>query len=266
MRYGLKIGRFFGISVFVHWTFILVPLWVLFNGLTTGLSWLAISVQVGLSLAVFACVLLHEYGHALTARQFGVQTRDIILLPIGGVARLESMPREPLTELIIAIAGPAVNVVIAALLLPVVLLTEGDLAFAEDEISWGGAFRFLFAINVLLVVFNAIPAFPMDGGRVLRSVLAFFLPYAKATVLAARAGQFIAILFFILGLYTRTPSLFLISVFVYFMASNEMRGVLWLENQKQEIPPPSPTLSQDGSPHIGIDFETIRRAYWRMRL
>jgi Zn-dependent protease len=266
VRYALKIGRFFGISVFVHWTFILVPLWVLFNGLTTGLSWLAIAVQVGLSLAVFACVLLHEYGHALTARQFGVQTRDIILLPIGGVARLESMPREPLSELIIAIAGPAVNVVIAVFLFPLVLLTEGDLAFAENEITWGGVVRFLFAVNLLLVVFNAIPAFPMDGGRVLRSVLALFLPYTTATILAARSGQLISILFFILGLVTGNPSLFLISVFVYFMATNEMRGVLWIENQKQEVAPPRPVLSRRDPPQIPLDFEAIRRAYWRMRL
>ena len=147
MRYAFQIGRFFGISVFIHWSFVLVPLWVLFNGFTTGLSWLGILVQLGLSLAVFTCVLLHEYGHALAARRFGVETRDIILLPIGGVARLESMPREPFTELVIAVAGPAVNVLIAAILFPFVLLTEGSLAFAEGDISLGGMLRFLFAIN-----------------------------------------------------------------------------------------------------------------------
>ena len=110
MRYAFQIGRFFGISVFIHWSFVLVPLWVLFNGFTTGLSWLGILVQLGLSLAVFTCVLLHEYGHALAARRFGVETRDIILLPIGGVARLESMPREPFTELVIAVALSLIHI------------------------------------------------------------------------------------------------------------------------------------------------------------
>ena len=266
MRYAFQIGRFFGISVFIHWSFVLVPLWVLFNGFTTGLSWLGILVQLGLSLAVFTCVLLHEYGHALAARRFGVETRDIILLPIGGVARLESMPREPFTELVIAVAGPAVNVLIAAILFPFVLLTEGSLAFAEGDISLGGMLRFLFAINILLIVFNAIPAFPMDGGRVLRSLLAFFLPYVKATVVAARTGQFIAVLFFVLGLTTGNPSLFLIAVFVYVMASNEMRGVLWLESRRQESQPELTSPPMPLTPHRPFDFETQRRFHWRTRL
>ena len=266
VRYAFQIGRFFGISVFIHWSFILVPLWVLFNGFTTGLSWLAILVQLGLSLAVFTCVLLHEYGHALAARRFGVETRDIILLPIGGVARLESMPREPFTELVIAVAGPAVNVLIAAILFPFVLLTEGSLAFAEGDISLGGMLRFLFAINILLIVFNAIPAFPMDGGRVLRSLLAFFLPYVKATVVAARTGQFIAVLFFVLGLTTGNLSLFLIAVFVYVMASNEMRGVLWLESRRRESQPELTSPPMPLTTPRPLDFETQRRFYWRTRL
>ena len=176
------------------------------------------------------------------------------------------MPREPFTELVIAVAGPAVNVLIASILFPFVLLTEGSLAFAEGDISLGGMLRFLFAINILLIVFNAIPAFPMDGGRVLRSLLAFYLPYVKATVVAARTGQFIAVLFFVLGLTTGNLSLFLIAVFVYVMASNEMRGVLWLESRRRESQPELTSPPMPLTTPRPLDFETQRRFYWRTRL
>lgn len=171
-------------------------------------------------LALFACVLLHEFGHALTAKRFGIKTRDITLLPIGGVARLERMPEDPRQELLVTLAGPAVNVFIAAALYVVLTLT-GTLAPLETlTLTSGSIWERLMLLNVLLVVFNMIPAFPMDGGRALRAVLAMRMDYTRATRIAASLGQGIALLFGLLGLFGN-PFLIFIALFVWIGAAQE---------------------------------------------
>src|SRR5215510_1376726 len=176
-----KLGRALGIGIYVHWTFFLLVAYVLYTNWGLGGSARAL-YAVGLLIAVFFCVVLHELGHALMARKFGIATRDITLYPIGGVARLERLPDKPSEELWIALAGPAVNVAIAALLLPLVmaghfltpLLPLGEVgSFADTVWSMGVSFLFyLMVANVVLVLFNMLPTFPMDGGRVLRALLA----------------------------------------------------------------------------------------------
>jgi len=173
--------------------------------------------------AVFACVVLHEFGHVLTAKQFGIRTPDITLLPIGGLARLERMPERPWQELLVAIAGPAVNVVIGFALLArfgVPALTPGLESMLE--IPFG---QRLMAVNFTLVIFNMIPAFPMDGGRVLRALLAMVLPYTRATEVAATIGQFLAVLGGLWGLAVMNPILMLIAIFVFMAARGEAQMV-----------------------------------------
>jgi Zn-dependent protease/CBS domain-containing protein len=176
---------------------------------------------------LFVCVLLHEFGHVLAARRYGIVTRDITLLPIGGLASLESMPRKPFQEIVIALAGPAVNVVIAALLLLLLALQGGAIDVqqaAELERSRSGMVMQLAAANVMLVLFNLIPAFPMDGGRVLRAVLAISMGYVRATQLASRIGQGLAVVLGFLGLFGN-PLLILVAVFVFLAATGEAGAV-----------------------------------------
>lgn len=217
---SLRIGRLAGIDVYMHWTFPLLLVFVAGTALMRGES-AAVALQgVGFVGAVFACVVLHELGHALTARRYGIATRDITLLPIGGVARLERMPENPVHELWVALAGPAVNVVIAAALFGV-LYVMGNVSRALEVSIMGGMFLAqLLWVNIALVVFNMLPAFPMDGGRVLRALLAMKMPYARATRIAARAGQVMAVIFGIVG-FMYAPMLIFIAVFIYFGAAQE---------------------------------------------
>lgn len=220
MRWSWKIGRLAGINVYMHATFLLLILFVLFIDLSKGGTALTAAIGVGFVLIVFAFVVLHELGHALTARRYGVQTRDIILLPIGGVARLERMPEKPSEELAVAIAGPLVNVAIALILLGV-LLSMGVYPHLADFRSMSSGFiEDLMIVNVWLVAFNLLPAFPMDGGRVLRALLATRMDYARATKTAARVGQAMAVIFGIVGLFT-DPFLVFIAIFVWMGADAE---------------------------------------------
>lgn len=218
-----KITRIAGIDVSVHWTFGLLLAWILIAsatgvGLGHGLA------EVGFVLALFACVLLHEFGHAFAARIFGIPTHDITLLPIGGVARLERMPRNPRQEAIIALAGPAVNVLIVGLLFPAVVALQGaSLVFSPLAFTTHFLVRLLW-VNVGLVVFNLIPAFPMDGGRLLRALLAGLTDYVTATRMAKQVGQVVAVVFAILSFWT-TPTLLLVAGFVFFAAETEYRMV-----------------------------------------
>jgi Zn-dependent protease len=220
MRWSWKIGEFAGIGVYMHATFLLLIGWiVLTNLLAGGTAASALQGVLFISL-LFACVVAHEYGHALTARRYGIQTRDITLLPIGGVARLERMPDQPIQELWVALAGPAVNVVIAVLLFAWLLLTGGLAPLNTLSVTGGSLLERLLVVNISLVLFNLIPAFPMDGGRVVRSLLALRLEYSRATQIAATMGQGMALLLGLLGLFTN-PFLVFTALFVWIGAAQE---------------------------------------------
>ncbi|MDR8394009.1 site-2 protease family protein [Aliifodinibius sp. S!AR15-10] len=223
---SLVLGRVKGIRIQVHWTFLLLIGWVVFLEISRGNDWVAMLWSVGFIVILFACVVLHELGHALTAANYGIGTKQITLLPIGGLASLESMPENPREELLVAIAGPAVNAVIALFLylfVPVGQFLNQDPAQLEQAMSAIGAGNFLFYLfsaNVMLVVFNVIPAFPMDGGRILRALLSMRMSRAQATQIATRLGQLVALFFFLFGLIFN-PILALIGVFVFFGAQGE---------------------------------------------
>jgi Zn-dependent protease/CBS domain-containing protein len=217
MGWSLPIFRIAGIQLRIHITFLLLIAWLAFGYYAEGGSAVAAS-RVIFILLLFVCVVLHEFGHAFAAKAFGINTPDITLLPIGGVARLERMPEEPVQELIIAVAGPLVNVVIALGL----FLAGGAKAFVNPSAVEGGGFiAQLMTINILLVLFNLLPAFPMDGGRVLRALLAIRMPYARATQVASTIGQGFAFLFGFAGLIIPNPFLIFIALFVYIGASQE---------------------------------------------
>ena len=226
MKWSWRIGRVFGVDLYMHATFLLLLAWVAYEfyserGLVTDAV-----LGIVFIMLLFAIVVLHELGHVLTARQFGVQTRDITLLPIGGVARLERMPREPYQELLVALAGPAVNVVLAILLFAILMATGGPAALTSADppelFSVKGSWLLkLFAVNVSLAVFNMAPAFPMDGGRVLRALLAMNMNYVRATQIAATIGQFLALMLGFFGLMSGQPLLAFIALFVWMGAAQE---------------------------------------------
>ncbi|MCE7860826.1 MAG: site-2 protease family protein [Chloroflexi bacterium] len=224
MKWQWKLGNFAGIDVYVHITFLLLIGWVGLSHWTENQNWLSVLSGVGFILALFVCVILHEYGHALTARKYGIKTRDITIYPIGGVARLERMPEKPIEELWVALMGPAVNVAIAAILLAVLYLTGGLVPLTELGVGSGSFLERVMTVNVSLVLFNLIPAFPMDGGRVLRALLAMRMDYVRATQIAANIGQGMAFLFGFIGLFSN-PFLLFIAFFVYIGASQESSAV-----------------------------------------
>jgi Zn-dependent protease/predicted transcriptional regulator len=220
MKWSTRIGRFAGIDVYVHTTFLILIGWVALIHWQTGRSVAAAVEGVAFVLALFVCVVLHEFGHALTARRFGIKTRDITLLPIGGLARLERMPDDPRQELWVAIAGPAVNVVIALALFAILQVTGTLAPLGTLGVAGGSFLERLMLVNVFLVGFNMLPAFPMDGGRVLRAVLAIRMDYTRATQIAANIGQGMAFLFGLLGLFFN-PFLVFIALFVWIGAGQE---------------------------------------------
>jgi Zn-dependent protease len=222
MAWSFRIARIMGTDVKVHFTFLILIAYLYVTTRSSAGAEAALEIT-GFFLALFVCVLLHEFGHILMARRFGIRTPDVILLPIGGLARLERLPEKPRQEFWIAVAGPAVTLVIALgislyvrhLGLPLVWPWPFDLP--TDTGFW----QLLGATNVALLAFNLIPAYPMDGGRVLRSLLAARLGMVKATRIAARIGQALAIGAGAYALYAWQPMLALIAVFVYFTAAQE---------------------------------------------
>jgi len=224
MKWSLKLGSFAGIHVYVHWTFVLLLGWILFSRLGQGHGWTEAWRGVGFIIALFGCVLLHEFGHALTAKRYGIRTQDITLLPIGGIARLERLPENPRHELWVTLAGPAVNVVIAGVLFAILGLVYHVNEFLQVRLLEGNFWVQLMWVNVFLGAFNLLPAFPMDGGRVLRALLSMRLGREKATRLAASIGQGMAILFGIAGFFGN-PMLIFIAIFVYLGAEAEARAV-----------------------------------------
>lgn len=220
MKWSWRLGSFAGIKVQVHWTFLILIAWIVFVHASQGAGVGETLRGVVLILAVFACVVLHEFGHALTGKRFGVNTRDITLLPIGGVARLEKMPDEPKEELAVAAAGPAVNVVIAAGIWALLLPVGGVRSIEQLSVVGGHLPSQLFWLNIILIGFNLLPAFPMDGGRILRALLAIRIDYIRATRIAAAIGQGMAVLFGFIGLLGN-PFLVFIAIFVYLGAQAE---------------------------------------------
>ncbi|MDG3003735.1 site-2 protease family protein [Paludisphaera mucosa] len=220
MSWSWKLGRVAGIPIYLHWTFVILIIWLVAAGVMEHQHLWQGAEQGAFVVALFACVVLHELGHALTARRFGVPTSDITLLPIGGVARLQRIPEKPVQELLVALAGPAVNLVIIAVLMGV-FGVRFPTASGTDEILREGFWSKLLLVNVFLAAFNMLPAFPMDGGRVLRALLAMRLPYARATRLAASVGQLMAIGFGLFGLGNGAPMLLFIALFVWIGAEAE---------------------------------------------
>jgi Zn-dependent protease/CBS domain-containing protein len=219
-RWSRKLVTVAGIDVYVHGTFLFLIAFVAFSDLVAGKGVPAMVRGILLILAVFTTVVLHEFGHALTARRFGVRTRDITLLPIGGVARMEKMPDKPREQLLVALAGPAVNVVIALLLFGVVRLLHGPVGFESVRHVDGSFLTQLMWINVTLALFNLLPGYPMDGGRILRALLAMRMAPERATQTAARIGQGVAMLLAVVGLFANA-FLILIAGFVWLGAKAE---------------------------------------------
>lgn len=242
MKGSIQIAKFFGIPVQVHWTFTLIFVYVFYEGMGNSMSWTEMGWVMAFVLALFACVVLHEFGHALTARRFGVDTRDIILSPIGGVARLDRLPEQPMHEFLVAIAGPMVNIAIGALLSIIPLLSSEESRrnfvnffmqvlypqsnfFVSDPTPFQYFVFGMVALNIVLAVFNLLPAFPMDGGRVLRALLSLRLGRLRATQIAVYVGQLFAVVLVVAGLWYMHFITALIGLFVFFTAANEYRMV-----------------------------------------
>ncbi|MEZ4958470.1 MAG: site-2 protease family protein [Saprospiraceae bacterium] len=232
MSGSLQIARLFGIPVQLHWSFCFVVLFILYMGFEKNMGagqllWLSLA-----ALGLFVSILLHEFGHALTARRYGVETKDIILLPIGGLARLTKLPEQPFQEFVVAIAGPCVNVALSLLLSPYLflVLVPGleDRPLPTPDSLIGDFFffvPFMFSMNVGLAIFNLLPAFPMDGGRVLRALLAIKLGRFRATQIAVVLGQLIATAMMCYGVWSNNYSYAFIGIFIFFTASKEFRWV-----------------------------------------
>ena len=220
MKWSWKLGTFAGIDVFIHATFLLIIGWVGFSHWQQTGTLAGTLEGILFILLLFGCVALHEFGHALAARRYGIKTRDITLYIIGGVARLERMPNKPIQELWVALAGPAVNVFIAALLFGWLVLSNTLEPLTSLSMTSGSLIERLMLVNLSLALFNLIPAFPMDGGRVLRALLALRLEYTLATQVAVTIGQGIALLLGFLGLFSN-PLLLFIAFFVWIGAGQE---------------------------------------------
>ena len=220
MKWSFKVARFAGIDVYVHVTFLLLLIWIGWQYWLTEGSFGAVIVGVSFILLLFGCVVLHEFGHALTARRFGIRTRDITLLPIGGVASLERMPDDPKQEIIVALAGPAVNLFIALLLWLGLLFSNNFIPADSAQLINGGFVHRIMVINLVLAIFNLLPAFPMDGGRVVRAALSIRLGHHQATKIAANIGQMLAFGMGILGLLYN-PFLMFIAIFIWIGAASE---------------------------------------------
>jgi Zn-dependent protease len=234
MKWSWKLGRIAGIAVYVHATFLILIVWLGMRALSAGADLPTFLAEVAFVSLVFACIVLHELGHALAARRYGIETRDITLLPIGGIARLERMPDDAWQELVVALAGPAVNVAIGGGLFVLLSFAGGAVPAPPTDLWQGSLFERLMWVNVVILVFNLIPAFPMDGGRALRALLATRLPHVRATRIAAGLGQAFAIIFGLLGLVSN-PFLVLIALFVWIGAAGEL-GVAELKSALHGIP------------------------------
>ena len=232
-----RIATIFGIPIRLHWTLGLFFLFFIWFGYQQALGLESLLVIIGFIVSLFICILLHEFGHSLTAKRYGVQTRDIILSPIGGLARLENIPDKPIQEFKVAINGPIVNLIIASIL--AIILLVFNLPFLPDivdgvvSIGPNNFIQWLMYMNIGVFLFNLIPAFPMDGGRILRSLLSIKIGRSRATFWASLLGKILAIAFAVYAVYAGYFMLLIIGPFVYFMAGQEYRQVLLSELMKE---------------------------------
>ena len=220
MKWSWKIATVAGIDVYIHTTFLILIAWIALAYWQLAGTLLAVVSGVGFILALFFCVLLHEFGHALTARKFNIRTRNITLLPIGGIASIEKIPEDPREEIIIALAGPAVSFAIALLLWLLLTASDGLVPLEDLSITGGSFLQRLMLINILLAVFNLLPALPMDGGRVFRALMALWMEPVKATRIAAGVAQALAVLLALLG-FRYNLFLVFIAVFIWIGAATE---------------------------------------------
>lgn len=288
MLRSFRIGKFFGIPLYVHTTFFLLPAWVLLINRGTG-PVNALFLMLGLA-AVFTCVILHELGHALMARLFGIGTENITLFPIGGVARLRRMSDKPFEEICIALAGPAVNLVLAALLAPLAVLNfllgvrVGEVLYSPElgfGVALGRLAFWLWSANVMLLLFNLLPCFPMDGGRVLRALLALWKGHLRATEIAVRIGLVVGFFIACLAVPTLSPMPILLAMFVLFAGQMELMNLRQREAERraarlvqpdeaaisvEEPPPSSPPFSGvawDNEYRVWVKWQNGRPvAYW----
>lgn len=268
----LQLAKIAGIPIRLHWSFVLIFLWVGYNGWQDRISMLQILYLELYVITLFFCVLLHEYGHALVARKFGHKTRDILLTPIGGIARLESISEKPSQEFWIAIAGPMVNIVIALILGAAMLLSgpseffERAAAFPESDASLKSFIPLTMVSNVILAVFNFIPAFPMDGGRILRALLSMKWSRLRSTWIAARIGQVFALVFLIFAASQGHWMLILVSIFIFFTAASELKQVQWesvLDRKKAGDLMLSQFTTLNADAPMAIPMELIQRGMER---
>jgi len=234
MSWSITIARIAGSEIRIHLTFLLLLAWIGIAQYSAGGAGAAID-SIVFVIAIFACVVLHELGHALAARRYGITTPDITLLPIGGLARLSRLPEKPAEEVVIAIAGPLVNLVIAAVLILFLGAHFSPASMSQIQDPGYGFLTRLAVVNIFLFAFNLIPAFPMDGGRVLRALLAFRLGRRRATETAARIGQGLAFVFGFLGLIGGNPILVFIGIFIYLAAAAEA-GQVGLAEATRRVP------------------------------
>ncbi len=249
MKTSLQIARFGGIPLRLHWTFgLLLPAAFALSRAEEGFSWILMLWNALFIGSLFACVVMHEYGHALMARHYGIGTQDILLTPIGGIARLQGLPSKPAHELAIAIAGPLVNVVIVALLaVPVWYfftpefhsITDSFFSKApEVENRLSAVLRYwppaLLVFNIVLALFNLLPAFPMDGGRILRALLNLRTTRLRATRIASRIGQLAGLSFILIGFKIGHWGLIFIGTFVIITAAKEYRDLYEYERLRSE--------------------------------
>ncbi|HUU36727.1 MAG TPA: site-2 protease family protein [Candidatus Desulfaltia sp.] len=258
MSWSIKLIRVKGIDIKLHLTFVLILIWAAYRwGVSIGAGPKGALFGVVVILLLFVCVTLHELAHSLTAMHFGVKVRGITLLPIGGISQMEEMPKKPKEELLMSVAGPLTNFVIAAVLILVSVLFRWEAGLSAQHLNevlgsvrWAALPSYLAIANIMLGVFNLLPAYPMDGGRVLRSILAMRLDYAKATAWAVNIGQGMAWLLGLWGVLAGAWTLVIIAIFIYLGASQEgqlveAKGVLGKLNVRQAMTGKFQTVTPD---------------------
>ncbi len=230
LKKSLQVGKLAGIPIQIHWTFTLFVGFILYVAVRNGFSpsdtlWFLAFVFI-----LFGFVILHELGHAIAAKRFGIDTRDITISPIGGIARLETLPEKAMQELIVAVAGPLVNVVLALFFLFLLLPHSYQFLPESERMNLLDApvdyLRYLLLINISLVIFNLIPALPMDGGRIFRALLSLMIDRAKATYIASIVAKIIALTFFGIGIYYGHFILAIIGAFVFYMSGSEYSNIV----------------------------------------